>query len=279
MNDQEYFDDREYVRFGWLEDFRYSPAYFHAKYITGEISDKPSDAMILGSVIHCMLLEPQEFHTRYAVAPKVDRRTKDGKATWEDFSVNCSLRNLSVVPAEIAERAEVIVEHARENQNVNKLLGAARAVERVVKWSDTESSLRCKCKVDASVMPDTGVPTCLVDIKTTTDPYPDSFSRAMANRGYHRQAGWYTWGCELAYGIEDLPFAFIAIGTEPPYESFVYQLPERVLTFGREQNRRTLDQLAECYRTNQWSHPDTQTVRLLDLPQWAYTQQQIEVEA
>lgn len=52
-----------------LSVFSYDPSYFHKVYITKELQDKKeSDAMLLGSIIHCMLLEPDEFECRYFVS-------------------------------------------------------------------------------------------------------------------------------------------------------------------------------------------------------------------
>ena len=44
-----------------------------------------TEAMILGSAIHCAILEPDCFNDRYAVLPKIDLRTTIGKATKLKF--------------------------------------------------------------------------------------------------------------------------------------------------------------------------------------------------
>lgn len=54
-----------------------TPAHF--KYQQSE-QRKPTPAMIIGSAVHCATLEPEAFNERYIVAPKIDKRTKDGKA-------------------------------------------------------------------------------------------------------------------------------------------------------------------------------------------------------
>jgi len=49
-----------------LSVFNYDPSYFYKVFITRELTEKKeSDAMLLGSLIHCMLLEPEEFDKRY----------------------------------------------------------------------------------------------------------------------------------------------------------------------------------------------------------------------
>ena len=42
-------------------------------------------AMLKGSALHCMVLEPEEYKKRYGTAPQVDRRTKEGKAIYNTF--------------------------------------------------------------------------------------------------------------------------------------------------------------------------------------------------
>lgn len=52
-----------------LSVFNYDPSYFYKVYITRELVDKrESDAMLLGSIIHCLLLEPEKFDERYFVS-------------------------------------------------------------------------------------------------------------------------------------------------------------------------------------------------------------------
>ena len=49
--------------------------------VANKIQTEKTDPMILGSLIHCMILEPNEVDKRYAVMPKVDLRTTVGKET------------------------------------------------------------------------------------------------------------------------------------------------------------------------------------------------------
>ena len=44
---------------------------------------EPTPAMQLGTAFHTALLEPDRFGQSFVVAPKFDRRTKDGKAAAE----------------------------------------------------------------------------------------------------------------------------------------------------------------------------------------------------
>jgi hypothetical protein len=49
------------------------------------IEKDPTPAMELGRAFHKFALEPDDFNSEYAVAPKFDRRTKAGKESYEIF--------------------------------------------------------------------------------------------------------------------------------------------------------------------------------------------------
>lgn len=46
---------------------------------------KTTKAMILGEAVHCKVLEPDEFNTRYVIAPDVDGTTVAGKNAWAEL--------------------------------------------------------------------------------------------------------------------------------------------------------------------------------------------------
>jgi hypothetical protein len=60
-----------------------TPAHYHA-YKTGLIKREETRALVLGTLCHLAVLEPERPPTAYAVRPAgLDFRTKDGKA-WRD---------------------------------------------------------------------------------------------------------------------------------------------------------------------------------------------------
>ncbi len=81
MITQEFLSQRP-LSYSSIKEFAKSPAHY-IQYINSK--KEPSKEMNLGSLLHCMLLYSQQFTEMFAVAPDVDRRTKDGKAAWEQF--------------------------------------------------------------------------------------------------------------------------------------------------------------------------------------------------
>jgi hypothetical protein len=51
-----------------LSTFNYDPSLYYKMYITKEIVKKESDAMTLGSLIHCLILEPEKLDERYVIS-------------------------------------------------------------------------------------------------------------------------------------------------------------------------------------------------------------------
>lgn len=48
---------------------------------------KETDAMLLGTVVHCLILEPDTFSKRYVVGPNVNASTLEGKEAWAEFAI------------------------------------------------------------------------------------------------------------------------------------------------------------------------------------------------
>jgi hypothetical protein len=67
-----------------LKIFSKSAAHYLA---STEEQAEPTDAMILGSVFHALLLQPDEAKNLYAVKQKVDGRSKEGKLYNENFAL------------------------------------------------------------------------------------------------------------------------------------------------------------------------------------------------
>lgn len=51
-----------------LSTFNYDPSLYYKMYITKEIGKKESDAMTLGSLIHCLILEPEKLDELYVIS-------------------------------------------------------------------------------------------------------------------------------------------------------------------------------------------------------------------
>lgn len=61
-----------------LDDIAISPAIYQWRRHAPVDAEKTA-ALDLGTALHCLLLEPDEFSKRFEIAPEVNRRTTAGK--------------------------------------------------------------------------------------------------------------------------------------------------------------------------------------------------------
>lgn len=74
------------------------PQLFDAYYISKTLKQPESDAMALGSLVHCLALEPDEFEKRFAEMPAgLDRVRKAGRIAWFCFENNLKIEDQYVI--------------------------------------------------------------------------------------------------------------------------------------------------------------------------------------
>ncbi len=75
-----------------------------------------TDAMIEGSLLDCLLFEPEKFDERFFVIEKPDRRTNVGKSLWQSAIDEAGSRSL--ITTEQMESANFLNARIRENSTV-----------------------------------------------------------------------------------------------------------------------------------------------------------------
>lgn len=163
--------------------------------------EPPSEAMEFGNILHTMVLEPDKFYERYAVAPEgMDRR---GTNAWKELvSVNHGKTVIKFVEFERAKKmAEVARLHGR-----SQLLDGLKELSFF--WKDPTTGILCKCRPDN--LTSKGV---IVDYKTAETVFPKrEWSRQLGNYGYHIQAAFQLDG--VLHAMEQVNHTF-AEGMKP----------------------------------------------------------------
>lgn len=248
-----------------LDIIRRSPMHF-AYRASAANDNKATAAQAFGSAFHCAVLEPDRFAETYVVAPKCDRRTKEGKQTWQDFiDANPRAEHLT---ADEMETLQGMCAAVRAHPAASKLLSAAGRAERSFYWRDPETGELLRCRPD--YLRDDGI---IVDLKSTHDASPEEFMRSIANWRYHVQAPFYIDGVNEAIRQADLSmarakaFVFIAVEKTAPYAVGVYMLDAESMEVGRLEYRADLRTLAECRASGVWrGYGDN--INSISLPAW-----------
>jgi len=243
-----------------LKEIARSPLHYWEKYINPEREAQPqSSALIVGSGAHSAVLEPDLFPTEYCAAPKVDRRTKGGKAEYAAFEAeNLGKTILSADEYDLCLRLRDAV---HGDAAASQLLSSGIA-ERSAFTTESQTGELIKCRSDFLCH---GHP-LIVDLKTADDASPQGFARAAVNYGYYRQAPWYA---DILQDITGEPhhFAFVVVEKARPHAVAVYFVEPEDMDIGRRENRRLLYLIAACRAENRWPGYATEPMPL-ELPHW-----------
>lgn len=236
---------RDYISFSALKAFDKSPNHY-LQYIAGDAPK--TDAMTFGSAFHCFVLEPEEFDSRYIVLPKMDRRTKEGKAAFESFSASGrELISEGDFQAMLRMRDSIM-----SNPAAVELLEGCIYEEPVYRYFE---GTYIKGVVDAWRKG-----AFILDLKTCADASPDAFARAAHLSMYHEQAALYQTAC-----VESR-FYWIAIENVAPYNCAVYIQSERAHEMAYKRAKAIVQRFVE------WDGKPAAYFNgcgTLDLPRWA----------
>lgn len=211
---------------------------------------RSSDSVMLGSIVHCLALEPETFNKKYIVQPEIDRRTKEGKAAHAHFIANLN-NGHEAVPEKMKAKADMIVQSMLAHPEFNKALTHKSAKpECVVIW-DNEEGLRCKARVDLLI--DLGNEAFVLDLKTTADL--DKIQWKINDYGYDRQQAMYSEGLR-ANGFETVHFFFGFVSTVPVlnrYPCRFVMLSDERLQQAELAHINRMEAYKACLDSNEWN--------------------------
>ncbi len=237
------------------------PAAYKARYMDG-VKQEPTKAMLDGAMIHMATLEPKVFDGQYIIKPEgIDRRTKKGKAAWEDF-LTISAGKLIISQAD-HDLAKAVSKAVHAHPSARNILTKGKA-EQSVFHEDKSTGKLVKCR------PDWWVEDVLADLKTTTDASPGAFSKACYNFRYHVQAAMYKEIVTAQTGIKINSFVFIVVEKSEPYSVAVYYADKDMLDLGAEEYHGNLSLYSRCKDEGIWPGYGAGRILPISLPRWAF---------
>jgi len=245
---------------------RGTPAHVRHEMLHG--GQTPTESLALGWLLHLAVLEPERFEAGVVVPPKVDRRTKEGKATWERFQAG----NVGKELVDYGTHAKVLAMRAAllAHESAGTFLRSKGANEVSLVWEEPEVGVVCKARIDrAAYLNEWPI---IGDVKTARSAGRRSFERAVNDFGYHLQAQHYLSGLQRLAPIADgqpfRRFCFFVVETEAPYCVAVFELDETALAQAEQDRQRHLRTWRRCVETGAWP-AYAPGVELISLPAWA----------
>jgi len=181
--------------------------------------DKKTEAMTVGSALHCMVLEPHKFKDDFVVAPEINRRTKAGKEEWEQFqAINAGKE---VLKPEHMEQVRKMSDNIMRHNIAEELLKDAE-VEKSARVS-LSNGLITQCRPDAI---NNGK---IIDVKTCQDV--SKFHWDARSHKYNVQAAFYYFILSSLYPdrFEEADFYFIAVDKSEVCDVRVYGIDNATL--------------------------------------------------
>jgi hypothetical protein len=255
---------------GMLAAMAKSPAHCFGLYLDPSRPARPvTEAMGLGTLTHCAILEPDSLKQRYVVKPPgMNFSTKEGKA-WRDAQTP----GVQIVSFDDMQAAKLMGDAVRKVPVLAKLFGSGIA-ESSVFWDDPATKLRCRARPDW--MHFTGARSAVaVDLKTIDDLTPQKVERAIAGYGYHRQQAHYSNGIRAA-GIHLEEFVFAFVSSSYPHIAVAYVLDDESREQGQDEVEQLMTKFYDCQRFNFWPGFGD-GYQSISLPAWAKRSAEVEV--
>lgn len=242
-----------------LDDIAINPAVFQWRKSAPEDEEKKT-ALDMGTALHCILLEPQEFDLRFVIAPKFDRRTTEGKKRAAHFLEENGQSGKTVLEHEEHRKLLLMRDSTFAHPAARYFLEAEGHCEASIYWDDEQTGELCRIRPDRFLKNQP----VIVDVKKVADM--ERFARHVDEFRYHVQDAMYRDGFYQHFN-EYPQFVFIAVSESincGRYPVRVFQLEQEDVAVGHDLYRRDLNTYHQCRLTNTWGG-----VESLSRPAWA----------
>lgn len=249
-----------------LSDYKYSPGYYYGRHVTKDIGPpEESKSMRLGTLAHMCILEPNKFALTVS-APKVDRRTKAGKAEIAAWEAD---QHPEAIIVDYWEKhvAQKMANCVRKNPVAKKLL-AQGVAESAITWECSETGLDLKALVDFWTDDNQ-----VLDLKFLMDPKPSWwYTYTARDRGYHRQAAHYIDGVSR-FGFTEknaIPFTFICCGNDEPHDVYCIRMDQELIETASMSLTLLKLRLKYSLDSGDWMPPESRILHTPEKPIWGH---------
>ena len=243
-----------------LKKYIESPRKYLA-YKIGELPFSQTPAMVLGSAVHSLVLEPDNFSNDFAVSQKFDCRTNAGKAAKAAFEAENNGK--TIIDADVYETAQRIRDAIAGHPEVRLIMSEGKA-ELSGFYEDPDTGSMCRYR------PDWRNDFLIADIKTCQSASKDGFKNQIAKLGYHISAAHYIVGDNVLEKTDHRQFVFIAAETEPPFLVATYVLSEKSLQEGERLRAKALAELSISIEHEHWPSYNNYITTEIDLPNYCF---------
>lgn len=230
----------DHLSYSSISAFKNSPRTF-IDYKLGVKDD--TDSMQYGSMLHCLVLEPDDFFNRYHIIEDLEifnqiggakpRATKAYKEWYQDAVGKAGEKQ--IVETNDYLSAKIAAENIRTNRASAKILNMATEREKPLDWEFKNFKFKGFIDGDGERL--------IFDLKTCTDASPQKFQREIMQRGYYMQAAMYL--C----GLGQVKDCYI-IACDRKNGVSVHKMESKLIEHGATEFNEILDKFNHCILTD-----------------------------
>jgi len=234
----EYLSKKDFIAASDIKTFLDSPKlYYYQKYIQKE---KPNERHFsIGSALHELVMEPELLDFHYITFPKIDKRTKEGKAAYEEYLIKAEGK--VVLYDDEMEMLKNIANNARKNKTLVSLIEDSYK-ELSCYTIDEITGLKLRMRPDMLCK----TKSTIVDIKSCLNSSPRKFKNDVFSYSYNLSAAYYS----DFIGRDN--YVFAAMEKKQPYQVSLYVCNDEMIESGRQKYRMGLDLMKWSYDNNFW---------------------------
>lgn len=199
-----------------------------------------TDAMIYGSMVHCLVLQPELFETRYLAIDDSEICLSIGRANpratkvykeWYDQQLQ-QAGDRTLVDTDDYKNAQIVAWNVKTNRASRKVLGLCPDREKPIEWDFQNFHFKgfmdgCGSKA-------------IFDLKTCPDADRNKFQRDIINNSYYLQAAMYLYGSGA--GVQE----YYIIAADKVGGISVHLLDVHLLEYGMKEYEYLLERFNEC---------------------------------
>jgi exodeoxyribonuclease VIII len=231
----EYLGKKDHISASDIKTFVKSPKLYYYKKYEEANKTEPERHLSIGSAIHEMILEPHQFNENFIVFPKIDKRTKEGKAKYDEFVAESQGKTILY-----EDEMDLVVKASYESSKNETLVELIRDSYRELSCYTTDEKTGLKIKVRPDIICKTK--STIVDIKSCLDSSYNKFKYANVEA--------YQYYISAAFYMDFLNrenYVFCAVEKQAPYQTSLYCLDDDFIERGRATYRLGLDLLKWSY--------------------------------
>jgi len=259
MDNEEYHSMHEFLSNSMLSHWRKGRRHFESRFVTGEVKQSPpSKAMTEGTLKHLAFLERDAWEEmviqipgKYLAGAKVDG-ARTGKPYHFFVKEHPGKTCLKKKEVEHSRKLVAAIDAAHGH-----LIWKPGMSEVSLFWSNPETGVPCRCRIDRLVTFDPGNAarrSFIFDMKNLATSLEQDFYWSARKFGYAEQAAHYQEGVRVVLGGA-CRFDFLAVGKEEPFAPRLYHLDPATVEAANDRRVQHLAEIAECRQSGDYSDP------------------------